>query len=951
MREKFEEKIGPQNLPKEATYAERLLSGILRTCSDCIKLLDGEGRLVFISDGGVRLQGLDDASQAVGRIWLEDWAEPWRSKARDALARGHAGEKAEFQGLISLPRGDVWLDNIVSPFMGGDGDAPMLLVISRDITDQKKNERALRRSSERFRLASRATSDAVWDWDLRADTIAWGDGKQVLFGYPAATIPRASTWWKDRIHPDDRLRVLTSVDDALAASGEEWSAEYRFLSADGSYADVLDRGYLLHDGNGRAVRMIGAMLDLTEQHRVEARARALTDRLTGVLESTMDSVVVCDADWRITYMNQRARDQVAERRDPRGSMIWDHFPAFVGTGLAKALHETMQTGAATRTEEFITATDTWIEANACRSPEGVTLFFRDVTDKRRAERALEASEQRLSLALRAGRVVGWEFDSQTGFVERSANSTEVLGIGSGHSDEFRALIHPEDINLSRIVQADLDDSPEMTEFRFIRPDGKTIWLSSRAMEIQEPGQPLRIVGAAVDVTERKAVEHRLWLSANHDALTGLPNRSLLQVQLERALKETRTTGATVSLLLIDLDNFKDINDTIGHDAGDAVLRHAAECLRSVIPDDQIVARFGGDEFVILLRDPFTLENAADLADFALKALARPITYKDRLLTARASIGIAASPLHDRDPCELMKDADLALYDAKGKGRNRAIVYQPSMRTGMERRVTVARDMRAAIDARQIVPFYQPKVCLRTGAIKGFEALARWQHPRDGILTPAAFSSVFEDPELAVAIGERMVEQVATDIRSWLDAGLDCGRIAVNLSSAEFGQEDLADRLFEIIQSCGVLPERFAFEVTETVFLGNHSDVVTRTLARLHEAGIRIALDDFGTGYASLTHLKQFPVDEIKVDQSFVRGLEVRPDDVAIVSAVVGLGRNLGLDVVAEGIETRGQAMHLREMGCDYAQGYLFSKPVSSTRVHSLLRDWRSPLDVNLKLVG
>jgi diguanylate cyclase (GGDEF)-like protein/PAS domain S-box-containing protein len=932
--------------------AKKLLGGILESCSDCIKILDLEGRLVFMSPAGQRSLQIDDISMVIGADWLTPWVGQYRDLAASALDEARAGRAARFEGIHPTAKGlRKWWDVVASPIHGLDGTPERLLVISRDITDQKASDRALRHSAETFRLASRATSDAVWDWDLAADTISWGASAEVLFGYPSGSIDPSSDWWKARVHPEDRARVLASFDEAIASGSEAWQAEYRFLRADGSYAEVLDRGFTLRNGQGQALRAVGAMVDLTEKKRVEAQARALTDRLSSVLESTMDSVAVVDRDWRIAYMNSRAQEQISGGHDRRGESIWSVFPDLENSDLGEACRSTMETGVATRTEQFISPNNSWIEANAYRSAEGLTVFFRDITAKRRAERALRESEQRLRLALRAGRVVAWEVDVETGWVTRSDNARDVLGIASGPTDDFRSRIHPDDLIKARTIQADTDDDHDMQEFRFQRPDGSTIWLASRAQEIREAGRPLRIVGAAVDVTERKASEERLWLSANHDALTGLPNRSLLQARLEQALEDSRRHGGNVSLLLVDLDNFKDINDTIGHDAGDALLRHAAECLRTVTPDHQMVARFGGDEFVILLRDPFTLENAVDLADFVLKALSHPLQFRDRTIAARASIGIAASPVHDRDPVELMKDADLALYAAKARGRNRTMVYCPAMRTGMERRVTVARDIRSALDARQIVPFYQPKVSLLTGKIIGFEALARWQHPRDGLLTPAAFASVFEDAELAVAIGERMIEQVAIDIRRWEDAGLDCGRIAVNLSSAEFGQPELAENVLGILSDAGVSPDRLAVEVTETVFLGHNSDLVTRSLKRLHDAGIRISLDDFGTGYASLTHLKQFPVDEIKVDQSFVRGLEIRPEDVAIVSAVVGLGANLGLAVVAEGIETRGQANYLREMGCEFAQGYLFSRPVASTRVHWLLKEWSNPLEGKLKLCG
>jgi EAL domain-containing protein (putative c-di-GMP-specific phosphodiesterase class I) len=313
-------------------------------------------------------------------------------------------------------------------------------------------------------------------------------------------------------------------------------------------------------------------------------------------------------------------------------------------------------------------------------------------------------------------------------------------------------------------------------------------------------------------------------------------------------------------------------------------------------------------------------------------LHRPVAYKDLMLSSRASIGIALYPDHDRDGCELMQDADMALYAAKSRGRNRVVAYTPEMREAVERRMTVARDMRQAIAEGQIVPFYQPKICLSTGRVVGFEALARWQHPSRGLLTPGSFASAFEDPELAIGIGRRMIGQLAADVRTWLDRGLDCGRVALNLSTAEFREPGLAEAMLEAFARAGTPVAHFEVEVTETVLLGKSPEHVLATLQRLHEGGVRIALDDFGTGYASLTHLKQFPVDDIKIDQSFVRDLERDADDAAIVAALIGLGRSLGKKVVAEGVETEGQLRYLRARGCDFAQGYLFAKPMAASRV-------------------
>jgi EAL domain-containing protein (putative c-di-GMP-specific phosphodiesterase class I) len=266
-----------------------------------------------------------------------------------------------------------------------------------------------------------------------------------------------------------------------------------------------------------------------------------------------------------------------------------------------------------------------------------------------------------------------------------------------------------------------------------------------------------------------------------------------------------------------------------------------------------------------------------------------------------------------------------------------VAYEPSMRAEMERRFTVAGEIRAALAAEQIVPFYQPKVCLSSGRIVGFEALARWQHPTKGVLTPGYFGVAFEHPEIAEQVGEAMARQLARDVAGWLGAGFDCGRVALNLSSAEFCQPGLAEAILGTLADAGVPTSNFEVEVTETVFLGASSDLVAATLNRFREAGVSIALDDFGTGFASLSHLKQFPVDHIKIDQSFVRGLERESADEAIVSAVLALGRNLGMRVTAEGVETERQAARLRDLGCEAGQGYLFAKPMAASRVPWLLR--------------
>lgn len=510
-------------------------------------------------------------------------------------------------------------------------------------------------------------------------------------------------------------------------------------------------------------------------------------------------------------------------------------------------------------------------------------------------------------------------------------SQEALGIQN--IDEL--YINPRDRNL---FIAELKREGRVSNFETLvrLADGsiRNVLLAGTAFEI---GGVASIITGVIDITEHKATEERIWRAASHDPLTDLPNRALFQSRFEQALAEAMRDARMIGLFLIDLDDFKAINDIMGHDAGDIFLKEIAKRLRQTIPDVDMVARLGGDEFVVIVSTALDHSHMQILAERILAELRRPFLYKDTPIIGRASIGIALYPEHDSKPTDLMKDADLALYAAKAQGRNRAVLFTPDMRNFIEQGVSITQDIHAALRERQIVPFYQPKLNLETGQIIGFEALARWQHPKLGLLTPASFPSAFEDPDLSIIFGEYMFRAVASDIRRWLDEGVNCGRIAVNLSTAQFSWVGLAKRLLEIVQGANVPPERLDVEITETVFLGKSSAHVATALKQFHESGVKIALDDFGTGYASLIHLKQFPVNEIKIDQSFVKGIERDTENAAIVIAVIQLGKSLHMDVIAEGVETLEELQFLQSHGCLYIQGNLYAKPMQAEDVPTFIR--------------
>lgn len=494
----------------------------------------------------------------------------------------------------------------------------------------------------------------------------------------------------------------------------------------------------------------------------------------------------------------------------------------------------------------------------------------------------------------------------------------------------------------RVIQAELDRNGTASEIEIATGVSGRVRRDAllSAVTVEMDGAT-RVISSLVDMTSRKAVEERIRLAAQRDVLTGLPNRALFQTTLDAALSKAEASGQRVGLILIDLDAFKEVNDTLGHDAGDALLKEVARRLGNIIGEHDLVARLGGDEFVIIAlcekdrHQPSRLIHALSRA--ILEVLKPSMAVSGRVVSPRASLGLALFPEHAANPTDLFTNADLALYAAKAAGRNRATLFVPALRADIEHRVSVAREMRSALEIGGLIPYYQPKIGLATGEIIGFEALARWQHPSRGLLAPASFSTVFDDAEIGVAVGTVLARQIFADLASWIAQGYDPGRVFLNLSSAQFAQENLAENLISDLAAVGLSHDRIGVEVTETVLLGGHGDRVSAVLASLHSAGVRVALDDFGTGYASLTHLKQYPVDEIKIDRSFVRDLERDPNDAAIVTAVVQLGQSLGLNVTAEGVETEAQATFLREQGCAYAQGYLYSKPMPQSRVPWFLK--------------
>ncbi len=451
--------------------------------------------------------------------------------------------------------------------------------------------------------------------------------------------------------------------------------------------------------------------------------------------------------------------------------------------------------------------------------------------------------------------------------------------------------------------------------------------------------PAKLIGIVQDVTERKQANAELEWTAAHDALTGLLNRAAFARAMEEATRRAEIFGDRVALIMVDIDRFKLVNDTLGHDVGDEVLLAVTARLKTVAGVRGVVGRIGGDEFAILVAGYAAEGSIAALATQLLLELRRPLHHRTGVLGTRATLGIALRAPGLEDSGELFKAADLALYHAKDAGRDGFAFFLASMREEMGQKLGRLTAARAAVAEDRIEPYYQPKICLESGHIAGFEALLRWHHPELGLRAPGEIAEAFADARLATDIGRVMLHRAAADMVAWRQAGVAFRHVALNVAEAELTSGDYADRLLSCLAAHGLGTDELELEVTESVFLGQASGGAARKLGDLAAAGIRIALDDFGTGYASLTHLKHYPVSAIKIDRSFVTNLESDRHDAMIVEALTTLANGLGIQVVAEGIELASQAQYLRRRRCTMGQGYLFARPMAASRVPHFVRTW------------
>jgi diguanylate cyclase (GGDEF)-like protein len=449
------------------------------------------------------------------------------------------------------------------------------------------------------------------------------------------------------------------------------------------------------------------------------------------------------------------------------------------------------------------------------------------------------------------------------------------------------------------------------------------------------GLPAHHIWILADITERKQTEERMRHIAQTDSLTGLPNRLALQLRLAQLLPEARRHQWQLAIMFIDLDRFKIINDTLGHQIGDELLREVAIRLSHVIRETDFVARLGGDEFVIILPGIGGPADAAVVANKIIAALSEAIHANEQELHSSPSIGISVFPDDGSDGDTILKNADTAMYHAKAAGRNNYQFYAENMNKSATERLDIERKLRHAISRNELALCFQPQFCADRKKATGVEALVRWHHPTDGMISPIRFIPVAEETGLIVEIGEWVLRTACHEMKNWIDRGLKPIRVAVNVSARQLRRRDFCEAVAGILAESGLPAELLELEITESAVMENPEEAI-EILQRIGRMGVTLAIDDFGTGYSSLAYLKLFPIDHLKIDRSFVADIEFDLNDRAIAFGTIALAHSLGLNVIAEGVETEDQLELLRTNGCDEVQGYLFSKPLSSAATFAFL---------------
>lgn len=570
------------------------------------------------------------------------------------------------------------------------------------------------------------------------------------------------------------------------------------------------------------------------------------------------------------------------------------------------------------------------------------VILYDITERKISENNIAKLAERLNIATKAGRIGIWDWDILNDILAWDDRMFELYGIKrdtfTGAYAAWASGVHPDDREFAeQSIQDALDNiKPYDIEFRVLWPDSTIHIIKADAkVTFDNNGSPVRMTGTNYDITERVIAQEKMRFMATHDILTELPNRLLYLDRLSRTLARAERRGETIAVLFMDLDRFKNINDTYGHETGDQFLQLIAENLNKCMRNSDTIARFGGDEFAIILEDITGIDDIKMFVDKILAVLDKPFIIDSNEFYVTTSIGVSVFPNDGNEAQSLLKNADAAMYRAKELGRNNYQFYSIDLSTKAFERLNLENDLRRAIEREEFTLYYQPQIDTSSGKVIALEALMRWQRPELGLIPPLKFIPLAEETGLIVPIGKWVLNQACLQLREWKEKGLDVVPVAINLSGRQFIDGSLVELVSEALARYNLPPSLLELEITEGVMMKN-PEKAAQTLKKLSGLGIKIAIDDFGTGHSSLTYLKRYPIDTLKIDKSFVDDITAETNDESIVLAIIAMAKSMGMDVIAEGVETIEQLEFLKTNNCNRVQGFFFSRPLPEKEIYQYL---------------
>ncbi len=947
---------GGTSLGPFAHWPEHLRSAVdlLLQMPTSALLLHGQERIALYNDASVALLDVLHSGMLgvpLSRGWPEMAANAEAAIDLAFAGTGNVMKVAEF----TFPRGGqaqtVCLELSLAPIPMRDGLPFAILVLMHDVTGNLRQESVLRRDAAKFEALFEQAQVGLCELSLTCGFVRVNNALCRLLGRPREVLMECGV--PDVTHRDDIGTSLAAV-GRLIEDGIPVSLDKRYVRSDGAIvwanSSISRLDPVLPGG---PFSLLVVTVDLTERTLAKQALAENEARFRALAEASPVLIWQVNPDGRFAYLNPKCHvmfgSAIAQESVDWESVVHpDDAQAYLGGLLgAQCDRRTFQARARVRTSNgsvrwLESYTAPWFRGDGDYAGHvGISI---DITDAVEAQEQLLVANDRLNLAIDGSGDGVWDWNIVTDEITYSSRMRDIFGLDekleSENFDSWLHRVHPDDRPHTIAILHDCLEGirPSYTaEYRMRCKLGMWKWIVARAIVVarDDTGKALRMTGTVTDISDERQSQEVIWLHANFDALTGLPNRRLFRDRLAHEVIQARRTGASLGLLFIDLDNFNEANDLLGHDVGDDLLVQAARRIQTCVRGSDTVARLGGDEFTAIITQLAESHDAETIASAINAALVEPFVLGEEVIHLSGSIGITIFPADGSEPESLIRNADQAMYVAKNNGRNRFSYFTPAMQNEAQDRLRLIADLRLALAGDQLEVYYQPVVDLRSGRIVKAEALLRWHHPRLGFLMPSEFIPFAEESGLISEIGDWVFLQAAACSRRWAQRNGESFQIGVNRSPVQFMARPQGSMWPSYLADMDLPGSCISVEITEAVLL-NASNRVSYQLQQYHDAGMQVAIDDFGTGYSSLAYLKKFDIDYLKIDQTFIRDMQHNEDDRAIVRSVTAMAHELGLLVIAEGIETIEQNDFLIAVGCDFGQGFHFSRPVPPVQFEHLL---------------